>query len=128
MATTDYQAARNFQNLFPHTFTAMEHLALAMDKAYKNRGKTSFFGHDRELKSYLKFEEKLKDTLLAMVMDGTLERSDPAEQFRVEFSAVLYTWAHIFPNWPEAYAYGVEKISDENGARQLIHSLVGARL
>jgi len=62
----------------------MEHLALAMDKACDNRGKTSFLGHDKELKSYLKFEEKLRDTLLAMVMDGLLDRFAPAEKFRIE--------------------------------------------
>ena len=129
MATTDYEAARRLQAVLPHTYTAMEHLAMAMEKAYRNRGKTSFFGHDKGLKSYVKFEEKLRDTLLALVMDGVLDRFSSAEEFRMEFGAVLYNWAQTFPNWPDAYAFATkELVIDEESAKRLINSLIGAPL
>lgn len=54
-----------------------EHLIMAMADAYNNRDKTTFFGNDRGLKSYVKFEEKLKDALIAMTMDGLLIDSTP---------------------------------------------------
>ena len=129
MATTDYGASARFHALCPHTSTAMEHLTMAMTSAYNNRGKTTIFGNDKGLKSYRKFEDKLKDLLLALVMDNLVDRHAPAEKFRIEFCGVLYNWAQIFPNWPEAYAFATEKfVDDEVGARRLINSLIGAPL
>ena len=55
---------------------------MAMADAYNNRGKTSFFGNDKGLKSYIKFEEKLKGALFALTMDGLVNRFDPAEKYR----------------------------------------------
>jgi hypothetical protein len=129
MATTDYAAATRFQAGMPHTYTAMEHLALAMEKVYSSRGKTTLFGHDKELKSLRKFEEKLKDFLLALTMDGLVDRNATAETFRIEFCGVIHSWAQIFPNWPEAYAFAAEwATADEKGARRLINTLNGAPL
>ena len=45
---------------------------MAMADAYNNRGKTSLFSHDRGLKSYKKYEEKLKDTLIAFSMESSI--------------------------------------------------------
>ena len=71
MASANWGMASQLQARLPHTYTAMEHLVMAMADAHNNQGKTNFFGHDKGLKSYMKFEEKLKGALLAMTMDGT---------------------------------------------------------
>ncbi len=101
---------------------------MAMADAYNNRGKTSFFGHDKGLKSYLKFEEKLKNALLAMAMDGLLKRSDPAATYLEKLLAVIDAWETIFPNWPDARAFAYDKLrSNPSEARKLVANLIGVR-
>ena len=101
---------------------------MAMADAYNNRGKTSFFGHDKGLKSYLKFEEKLKNALLAMVMDGILKRSDSAATYLEKLLTVIDAWQTIFPNWPDAYGFAYEKLrANPAEARKLVTNLIGVR-
>ncbi len=101
---------------------------MAMADAFNNRGKTSFFGHDKGLKSYLKFEEKLKNALLAMVMDGLLKRSDSAATYLEKLLLVIDAWEAIFPNWPDAHAFAYEKLrSNPSEARKLITNLIGVK-
>jgi hypothetical protein len=112
----------------PHTYTAMEHLIMAMADAYNNRGKTSLFGHDKGLKSLLKFEEKLKNALLAMTLDGLVSRTDTSKKYLEGLLLVLDAWQSIFPNWPDAEAFAFEKLrANEQEARLLISSLIGVR-
>ena len=66
MASANWAMASQLQARLPHTYTAIEHLVMAMADAHNNQGKTNFFGQDKGLKSYMKFEEKLKGALLAM--------------------------------------------------------------
>lgn len=128
MASANWAQANQLQSRIPHTYTAMEHLIMAMADAHNNKGKTSFFGSDKGLKSYLKFEEKLKNALLAMVMDGLLRRSDSATTYHENLLAVIDAWESIFPNWPDAHAFAFEKLrSNPTEARKLISSLIGAR-
>lgn len=128
MASANWAQANQLQSRIPHTYTAMEHLIMAMADAHNNKGKTSFFGSDKGLKSYLKFEEKLKNALLAMVMDGLLRRSDSATAYHENLLAVIDAWESIFPNWPDAHAFAFEKLrSNPTEARKLISSLIGAR-
>ena len=129
MASANWKEASRLQSIIPHTYTAMEHLIMAMADAYNNKGKTSFFGNDKGLKSYLKFEEKYKNALLAMTLDGILSRGDSAEKYRESIIAVISQWIEIFPNWPDANAYGYEKImKNPKEARQLISNLIGAKI
>lgn len=128
MASANWAMADQLQARIPHTYTAMEHLIMAMADAYKNRGKTSFFGHDKGLKSYLKFEEKFKNALLAMTLDGLVSRTDTSKKYLEGFLVVLNTWHQIFPNWPDAEAFAFEKFrANEQEARKLISSLIGVR-
>lgn len=128
MASANWAQAGELQAHIPHTYTAMEHLIMAMEDAYRNKGKTNFFGHDKGLKSYLKFEEKLKNTLLAMVMDGVVKRSDLAVTYIEKLLAVIDVWGEIFPNWPDAHAFADEKLrSDTSEACELVTSLIGVR-
>jgi hypothetical protein len=126
MSTADWAAANQLQSHIPHTYTAMEHLIMAMADAHNNRGKTTFFGHDKGLKSYLKFEEKLKNALLAMVMDGVVNRVAPAKEFHEKLLVVIDTWEGIFPNWPDARNFAFEKLrANPKEARKLIAGLIG---
>lgn len=128
MASANWGQASQLQAHIPHTYTAMEHLIMAMADAYNNRGKTSFFGHDKGLKSYLKFEEKLKNTLLAMVMDGLLKRSDSAATYLEKLLTVIDAWEAIFPNWPDAHGFAYEKLrANPAEARRLITNLIGVK-
>ena len=129
MASANWAQASQLQARIPHTYTAMEHLIMAMADADNNRGKTSFFGHDKGLKSYLKFEEKLKNALLAMVMDGLLKRSDSAATYLEKLLLVIDAWEAIFPNWPDAHAFAYEELrSNPSEARKLITNLIGVRV
>jgi hypothetical protein len=128
MPSANWAQASQLQANIPHTYTAMEHLIMAMADAFNNRGKTSFFGHDKGLKSYLKFEEKLKNALLAMVMDGLLKRSDSAATYLEKLLLVIDAWEAIFPNWPDAHAFAYEKLrSNPSEARKLITNLIGVK-
>ena len=101
---------------------------MAMADAYNNRGKTSLFGHDKGLKSYLKFEEKLKNALLALTLDGLVSRTDTSKKYLEGLLLVLDAWQAIFPNWPDAEAFAFEKLrANEQEARLLISSLIGVR-
>ena len=91
-----------------------------------NKGKTNFFGNDKGLKSYMKFEEKLKDALIAMTMDGLVNRFDTSDKFRETLLTVIAAWFEIFPNWPDAQLFAYEKfMTNPASAKQLISSLLG---
>jgi len=128
MASANWALASQLQARLPHTYTAMEHLVMAMADAHNNQGKTSFFGHDKGLKSYMKFEEKLKGALLAMTMDGIASRAQPADEFRKTLQEVVEAWFQIFPNWPDAQTFAIQKIfGDKNAGNQLIRMLIGVK-
>lgn len=128
MASANWALAGQLQARMPHTYTAMEHLIMAMADAYNNHGKTSFFGYDKGLKSYLKFEEKLKNTLLAMTLDGLVSRTDTSKKYLEGLLLVLDAWHQTFPNWPDAESFVREKFrSNENEAKKLITLLIGVK-
>ena len=128
MASANWAQASQLQARLPRTYTAMEHLIMAMADAHNNHGKTTFFGNDKGLKSYMKFEEKLKGTLLAMTMDGLVSRTATANEFRETLETVVDAWFEIFPNWPDAKSFSEEKIfATPKAGNQLISSLIGVK-
>ena len=128
MGSANWAMASQLQARIPHTYTAMEHLVMAMADAYNNQGKSSFFGHDKGLKSYIKFEEKLKGALIAMTMDGLISRAQSADEFRKALQEVVEAWFQIFPNWPDAQTFAIQKIfGDKNAGNQLIRMLIGVK-
>lgn len=108
MATTNWTNAALFQESAPHTFNALQHLVMAMADFSKNRGKTSFFGKDKGLAAYKKFEDKLRDTLLAMVLDGVIERNSRPALARAALIKAISLFAAAFPNWQDAYEFAEE--------------------
>lgn len=108
MATTDWDLAGTFQTRFPHTFNALQKLVMAMAAYQKNRGKKTIFGKDKGLDSYKKFESVLRDTLLAMVVDGAVERNVKAKECRETLTEMVAAFAEVFPNWQDAYSFADE--------------------
>jgi hypothetical protein len=128
MASANWALANQLQARNPHTYTAMEHLIMAMADAHNNYGKTTFFGNDKGLKSYLKFEEKLKGALIAMTIDGIISRAQSADKFRETLQVVVEAWFQIFPNWPDAQTFAIEKIfGNKEAGNQLIRILIGVK-
>lgn len=105
MATTDWDLAGTFQTRFPHTFNALQKLVMAMAAYEKNRGKKTLFGKDKGLTAYKKFEVVLKDTLLAMVVDGVVARNIGAKECRETLTEMITAFAEVFPNWQDAYSF-----------------------
>lgn len=108
MATTDWDLAGTFQTQFPHTFNALQKLVMAMAAYQKDRGKKTIFGKDKGLDSYKKFESVLRDTLLAMVVDGAMERNVKAKECRETLTEMVTAFAEVFPNWQDAYSFADE--------------------
>lgn len=99
---------------------------MSMADAYNNRGKTSIFGYDKGLKSYMKFEEKLKGALIAMTMDGLVHRFDSSDKFRDALLLVIAAWFEVFPNWPDAESFAHEKLTaNPTEAKRMICALIG---
>ncbi len=105
MAKTDWDLADTFQTSFPHTFNALQKLVMAMADYEKNKGKKTLFGKDKGLDAYKKFEVTLKDTLLAMVVDGVVARNVGAKECRKILSEMIDALAEVFPNWQGAYSF-----------------------
>ena len=105
MATSDWDIAGNFQARFPHTFNSLQKLVMAMAAYEKNRGKKTLFGKDKDLAAYKKFEDVLKDTLLAMVVDGAVARNIAAKECRETLTEMIAAFAEVFPNWQDAYSF-----------------------
>lgn len=128
MAKANWSVASDLQEKIPRTYTAFEHLIMAMADAHNHKGKTSFFGHDKGLKSYMNFESRLKDALLALTLDGLVSRSDSAEKFRETLMIVFGAWFEIFPNWNDAQIFAYEKlVKSPAEACELISSLIGVQ-
>lgn len=105
MATTDWDLAGTFQTRFPHTFNALQKLVMAMAAYEKNKGKKTLFGKDKGLDAYKKFESVLKDTILAMVVDGVVARNIGAKECRETLIEMIAAFAEVFPNWQDAYSF-----------------------
>ncbi len=112
MATTNWITAQAFQDEFPHTFNALQHLVMSMADFANSRGKKTIFGRDKGLAAYKKFEEKFKDTLLAMVLDGLIERNATPTQARTSLIKAIDLFATAFPNWQDAYRFANEFLVD----------------
>ena len=90
-----------------------------------NRGKKTLFGKDKGLAAFKKFEDVLRDTLLAMVVDGVVARNIGAEECRETLIELIDAFAEVFPNWQEAYSfadnYFVQNLtSAEDRIRQML--------
>jgi hypothetical protein len=105
MPTTNWDLSDKFQSRFPHTYNSLQKLVMAMAAYENNRGKKTLFGKDKGLNAYKKFEDVLRDTLLAMVVDGVVARNVGAEECREKLTGMIVAFAEVFPNWQDAYFF-----------------------
>ena len=89
----------------PHTFNALQKLVMAMADVPKHAGKKTLFGRDKGQEAYSAFLSALKVTLQAMVLDGVIRESTPADEVAAEFEKKLEKFAMAFPNWQDAYGF-----------------------
>lgn len=108
MATTDWNLASEFGEEYPHTFTALQGFVMGMADFANSRGKRSLFGRDKGLAAYKKFEDKLRDTILAMVIDGIIKRNAEPSEVREKLIEAIELFSATFPNWQDAYAFAHE--------------------
>lgn len=108
MSATNYAAAAMLNARLPHTFNAMQHLVMAMADYQKNRGRASWFGKDKGLAAYKVLEDRLRDTLLAMVLDGNVARNASPQEYREHLIDGLQEFTKAFPNWMDAYDFAFE--------------------
>jgi hypothetical protein len=118
MATTDWNRVFDLQDSAPHTFNALQHLVMAMAGVVKYRGKKSLFGKDKGLIAYKEFEQKLRDLMLAMVLDGFIERNAQPPVVRQVICNAIGHFAEAFPNWQDAYSFADEYFIDNSRAAE----------
>lgn len=118
MATTNLDLAEAYRDRYPHTFGSLQHLVMAMAKVFKNRGKFTVFRKDKGLAAYKKFEAKLTDTVLAMVLDRIIERNADPSEVRENIIQALEEFERVFPNWQDAYAFGKEYFVNSPGVAE----------
>lgn len=76
---------------------------------YRNdRHKKTWLGRDKGVAALQNFEAKLRAALLAMVLDGILERTAGAGACYLAVVGEIEKFAEIYPNWTDAYAFGYE--------------------
>lgn len=125
MATTNWDNVDAMQAVAPHTFNALQHLVVAMAKVVKYRGKKSLFGKDKGLAAYKTYEEKLKDTLFALVLDNQIARNAPAQEARLILMDAIATFEAAFPNWQDAYGFAIEYfVDDASSAEERITAIM----
>lgn len=114
MATTNHVLAALLQARQPHTFNALQHLVMTMADFQKNRHKPPLFGWDRALASYKKFHAKLRDTLIAMEMDGLVTSAAPPSEYREQLIDAIDRFSEVFPNWLDAYDFAMEYLTRDD--------------
>lgn len=125
MATTDWGSAEVFQNEAPHTFNALQHLVLAMANVVKYQGKRSLFGKDKGLEAYKAFEDKLRDAVLALVLDGVIQRNSEPNVVRETLFEAIAAFQQVFPNWRDAYGFaGQYLVVDADVAESRIKAIM----
>jgi len=118
MATTDWSMAADQQERAPHTYCALQHLVMAMSDVVKKKGKKTLFGRDRGLAAYKTFEQKLRDTILALVLDGLVTRSADSGEVREAICAAVEGFSDAYPNWQDAYGFADHYFSDHKQAAE----------
>lgn len=104
MATTNKLLEQWYSARAPHTLNAMHHLTMAMVRFQKDRDKKTWLGRDKGVAALDNLEGKIRNVLLAMVLDGMLERTSDAARCHFVMLGELEKIAEIYPNWQDAYA------------------------
>jgi len=113
---TDWTKGFKIQDRIPHSFNALQKFTMAMEDYEKNKGKKTFFGRDKGLDSFYKFEKSFNDLIFAMVLDGVISRNDKASLCHDKLVALQYMFWDAFSGWDSAkhffYNYFIENKDD----------------
>jgi hypothetical protein len=118
VARTNLDLAEAYRDSYPHTFGALQRLVMSMAKVFNNRGKFSVLRKDKGLAAYKVFEDRLRDTVLAMVLDRIIARNAPASEVRSRLIEAIELFSRVFPNWQDAYAFAEEYFMDSASAAE----------
>ena len=125
MATTDHQKERWLVDQAPHTANALTKLIMAMASVQKNLGKKTIFGHDKGLSSYQKFEQKFRDLLSCMILDGLISMTTESDECLAKVVSLIGFATEVWPNWPDAYAFANEFfVENSDQAERRINQLM----
>ncbi len=73
-----------------------------MQDYQKNIGKKTLFGNDKALRYYINYEEKLKELIYALILDGILDRNSTGEERLEKLVSAQYLFWKVFPGWDYA--------------------------
>lgn len=79
-----------------------------MAKAFKDRGRRSFWGIDKGIKALNEFDDRLASLLSAMLLDQVVQKNDSSEKVCDELLGLIGFFSQAFPNWPDAYSFAEE--------------------
>ena len=90
----------HFGPRFPFSFQALQRMAMAASKAYKNAGKKSWLGRDKGAESYADFVKSVQILGSYLTTEGFLEAvgGDEWEATRT----LVRSFFVAYPNWPDA--------------------------
>lgn len=118
--------AEYLQARCPHTFSALQHLVRAMTQVAKCQGKKSLFGRDKGHEAYEDFQRRLRDTILALLLDGVIEDNAKPDYVRQTLCDVIFQFGQAFPKWEEAYAFAGDYFAAApEEAEERIQTLMG---
>lgn len=102
---TDHAMVDLFRATKPHTYNAMTKLVMAMAKMLRDHNKKTLFGRDKGVIAYRDFQERLRDTLIAMSLDGALRPSTSDDEAASLVLDQIRQFSVAHPNWQDAYTF-----------------------
>ena len=100
--------------MYPHMFAALQKLVMAMESVVKNSGKKTFFGKDKGAEAYMVFVDCLRQTVIAVMLDGKSSEASSNDHVIGIITMVLGKFELAYPNWPLAYEFSAYFFSDMN--------------
>ncbi|WP_197338762.1 hypothetical protein [Ralstonia solanacearum] len=101
------KVAQAFWERKPHTFTALQHLVMAMDDCAKHVGQRTLFGRDKTQEYLTKLALQLSRTIDAMRTDGLLTPFAEPQAIHEDIQSQLSEFFEAFPTWARAMAFSL---------------------
>ncbi len=105
MTTSDYDMAMRLNAEMPHTFNCLQELVMRMAKYSKHKDAKTWWGKKKSLKAWIEFEAALKKIIVAMFLDGIMERDASTNEIIIEIHGCIQKFSEVFPNWQDAYSF-----------------------
>lgn len=105
MATSDYDMAMQLNAEMPHTFNCLQTLIMRMADYRKAENAWTWWGKKKSMKAWMELEVALKETIVALFLDGIIDRDAPSNQVATAVHGCIHRFAEVFPNWQDAYSF-----------------------